>query len=75
MNTAYNETMTKKYIYKNTSGSEQMLMGVGIVEVDGLTPELAQPLENPNFELVSEKESQSENVRGDIPVTESKKRK
>jgi len=66
--------MTTKYTYKNISGSEQTLMGVGIIAIDGFTPELAQTLENPNFQLSSETESQSENFRGDIPVTESKKR-
>lgn len=39
--------------YKNISGQDQVVMGIGEVKAGG-TLETSQPFENPNFELVTE---------------------
>lgn len=38
-----------RFAYKNISGSKQVLMGIGEVEVDGII-KTDEPFENPNFE-------------------------
>lgn len=55
----------KKYVYKNITDQEQILIGIGVV-APGATIELDNPIENPNFELITEK---GKRMIGIDPVT------
>lgn len=66
--------MNTKYVYKNISGVEQTLIGVGTVGVDAVVS-FDEPLENPNFELQSIDRPKAKDMVGIVPVTKSKKGK
>ena len=63
-----------KYTYRNISGVDQVLMGVGEVKADGAIHS-AVPIENPNFKLEKTEQTDEEGKTGVIPVTKTKGRK